>query len=60
MLARKFASYRLHMAGITQNKQKWLIFIVVPQGRKNVSQIRSKWRKEKKKKKNEEKINMKK
>ena len=49
MLARKFVSYRLHMAGITQNKQKCLIFIVVPQGRKNVSQIRSKWRKEKKK-----------
>ena len=60
MLARKFASYRLHMAGITQNKQKYLIFIVVSQGRKNVSQIRSKWRKEKKKEKNEEKINMKK
>ena len=34
MLARKFASYRLNMAGITQNKQKCLIFIVVPQGRK--------------------------
>ena len=42
MLARKFASYRLHMVGITQNKQKYLIFIVVSQGRKNVSQIRSK------------------
>ena len=36
MLARNFASYRLHMAGITQNKQKCLIFIVVPQGRKNL------------------------
>ena len=36
MLARKFVSYRLHMAGITQNKQKCLIFIVVPQGRKSV------------------------
>ena len=48
MLARKFASYRLHMAGITQNKQKCLIFIVVPQGRKSVSQIRSKRRKERK------------
>ena len=34
MLGRKFANYRLHMAGITQNKQKCLIFIVVPQGRK--------------------------
>ena len=34
MLARKFANYRLHMAGITQNKQKCLIFIVVPQDRK--------------------------
>ena len=60
MLARKFASYRLHMAGITQNKQKCLIFIVVPQGRKNVSQIRSKRRKEKKERRNEGKINMKK
>ena len=28
MLARKFANYRLHMAGIAQNKQKCLIFIV--------------------------------
>ena len=45
MLARKFASYRLHMAGITQNKQKCLIFIVVPQGRKNFSQIRLELRK---------------
>ena len=34
MLARKFANYRLHMAGITQNKQKCLIFIVVPQQEK--------------------------
>ena len=42
ILARKFVSYRLHMAGITQNKQKRLIFIVVPKGRKIVSQIRSK------------------
>ena len=42
MLARKFASYRLHMAGVTQNKQKCLILTVVPQGRKNVNQIRSK------------------
>ena len=42
MLARKFANDRLHMAGITQNKHKCLIFIVVPQGRKNFSQIRSK------------------
>ena len=42
MLARKFASYRLHMAGITQNKQKCIIFIVIPQGRKNFSQIKSK------------------
>ena len=32
MLARKFANYRLHMVEITQNKQKYLIFIVVPQG----------------------------
>ena len=42
MLTRKFANYRLHMAGITQNKQKCLTFIVVPQGRKNFSKIRSK------------------
>ena len=49
MLARKFVSYRLHMAGLTQSKQKCLIFIVVPQGRKSVSQIRSKRRKERKK-----------
>ena len=60
MLARKFVSYRLHMAGITQNKQKCLIFIVVPQGRKSVSQIRSKLRKERKKKRRTKKINMKK
>ena len=42
MLARKFGNCRLRMAGVTQNKQKCLIFIVVPQGRKNFSQIRSK------------------
>ena len=42
MLARKFANYRLNIAGITENKEKCLIFIVVPQGRKNVNQIRSK------------------
>ena len=42
MLARKFANYRLNIVGITENKQKCLIFIVVPQGRKNVNQIRSK------------------
>ena len=29
MLARKFASYRLHIAGITENKQKYLIFIKI-------------------------------
>ena len=39
MLARKFANYRLHMAGATQNKQKCLIFIVVPQGRKNLVRL---------------------
>ena len=60
MLATKIVSYRLHMAGITQNKQKCLIFIVVPQGRKSVSQIRSKLRKERKKKRRTKKINMKK
>ena len=57
MLARKFVSYRLHMAGIAQIKLECLIFIGVPQDRKSVSQIRSKWRKEKKK---EKIINMKK
>ena len=45
MLARKLASYRLHMARITQNKEKCLIFIVVLQSRKNFSQIRSETRK---------------
>ena len=30
MLARKFTGYELHMAGITQNKQKCFVFIVVP------------------------------
>ena len=49
MLARTFVSYRLHMAGITQNKLKCLNFIVVAQGTKSVGQIRSKWRKERKK-----------
>ena len=29
MLARKLASYRLHMAAITPHKQKFLIVIVV-------------------------------
>ena len=50
MLAKKFASYRLHMAGITQNKQKCLIFIVAPQGRKILVRLDQ----------NEEKINMRK
>ena len=35
MLGRKFANYRLHMAGITQNKQKCFIYIVVPLGKNN-------------------------
>ena len=34
MSARKLGNYRLHMAGIKQNKKKRLIFIVVPQARK--------------------------
>ena len=42
MLATRFANYGLYIAGITQNKQKCLIFIVVTQGRKKFSQIRSK------------------
>ena len=57
MLAGKFASYRLHMAGITQNsKQKCLIFIVVlPE--KMLFRLEQN---EEKKEKNEEKITMKK
>ena len=39
MLAIKFANYKLYMAGKTQNKQKYLIFILVPQGRQIFSQI---------------------
>ena len=39
MLARKFPNYRLNTAGITQNKQKCLIFIVVLQGRKNLVRL---------------------
>ena len=42
LLARKFANHRLHMAGITQNIHKFLSFVVVPQGRKNFTQIRQK------------------
>ena len=45
MLARKFTNYRLHMSEITQNKQKCLIVIVVPQCRKHFNQIRSKGKK---------------
>ena len=45
MLGRKFANYRLHIAGIAQNNQKCFAFIVVPQDTKNFSQIRSKRRK---------------
>ena len=44
MLARKFTNCRLHMAGITQRKQKCLIFFVVPQGRKNVIRLDKKGR----------------
>ena len=42
MLARLFGNYRLHMAGITQDKQKCIIFIVIVQGRKNFSQMKKK------------------
>ena len=42
MLARKFANYKLNMAGIIQNKQKCLVFIEIYQVRKNFNQIRSK------------------
>ena len=52
MLARKFVSYRLHMAGITQNKLKCLIFIVVPQGRKSLVRLdQNEEKKEKKRRK---------
>ena len=34
MLAKKITYYRLHMARIAQNKQKYLISLMVPQGRK--------------------------
>ena len=50
MLASKFANYRLYRAGITQNKQKCLIFIVVPQRRKGLVRLDQ----------NEEKISIKK
>ena len=56
MLARKFASYRLHMAGITQNKQKCLILLWSFKAGKML--VRLDQNEEKKKK--EEKINMKK
>ena len=42
MLAKKIMNYRINMAGITKNKQKWLIFIVVLQDKKSFSHIRSK------------------
>ena len=42
MLVRKFENLRLYMAGITQNKQECLIFIVTPQARKNVNYIKRK------------------
>ena len=35
-VGKTIANYRLHMAGITQNEQKCLIFIVIPRGRKNL------------------------
>ena len=49
MLARKFESYRLHMAEITQNKQKCFIFIVIPKAGKILVRLDQ----------NEEKTNMK-
>ena len=44
MLARKFTNCRLHMVGITQRKQKCLIFFVVPRGRENVIRLDKKGR----------------
>ena len=55
MLSRKFPNYRQHMAGITQNKQKCLIFIVVPQGRKNLVRLDHNEEKENKKRKRKDK-----
>ena len=42
ILTRKFAgcSYRLHMAGIKQNKQKCLVFIVVSPSTQEIFLIR--------------------
>ena len=42
MLARLFGNYKLHMAGITQDKEKCVVFIVIVQCRKNVSQMKKK------------------
>ena len=42
--------YRLHTVGITQNKQKCLISIVVPQGRKSVRLDQNQEKKKMKKK----------
>ena len=50
MLARKLANYRPNMAGITQNKHKCLIFIVVSKAGKILFTLDQ----------NEEKINIKK
>ena len=41
ILTKIFTNYKLHMAGITQNMQKWIILIVVPQWRKKFNQIKS-------------------
>ena len=35
MFVQKFENHRLHITEITQKRQKYLIFIIVPQARKN-------------------------
>ena len=35
MFVQKFENHTLHITGITQKRQKYLIFIMVPQTRKN-------------------------
>ena len=38
-VSKKITSYRLHMTGTTQHKQKCLIFIVLPWSRKNLIRL---------------------
>ena len=56
MLATKFASYRLHMAGITRNKQKCLIFLWSFKAGKMLVRLDQKEEKKKKKEEMKEKL----